>query len=380
MTAAIRGGRPWPLGAHWDGQASTSPCSPRTPTHRAVPVRRRRRARAAARLALPGHSHDVWHGYLPGAAPGLVYGLRAHGPWRPERGHRFNAEQAAARPVCARDRRPLRLARRALRRRPAPPRPHGPARQRAARAEGARGRRSHDWRGDRPPAHAARRHRALRAARQGLHDAQPGVPEAPARHLRRPGAAMPRSRTCSARRHRGQPAAGAPAPRRATPRRAWACPTTGATTRSASSAPSRRSRAGQAGVSARDEFRAMVRAAARRRHRGDPRRGLQPHRRERRARPDASAGAAWTTRATTALPGHARGALREPHRLRQHARPAPAARAAAGAGQPALLGRRDARRRLPLRPGAGARPRRPRLRPPRARSSPRSRRTRCCRA
>jgi pullulanase/glycogen debranching enzyme len=22
--------------------------------------------------------------------PGLVYGLRAHGPWRPQRGHRFN--------------------------------------------------------------------------------------------------------------------------------------------------------------------------------------------------------------------------------------------------------------------------------------------------
>ena len=39
---------------------------------------------------MPGHTQDVWHGYLPGAAPGLIYGLRAHGPWRPERGHRFN--------------------------------------------------------------------------------------------------------------------------------------------------------------------------------------------------------------------------------------------------------------------------------------------------
>ena len=38
--------------------------------------------------------------------------------------------------------------------------------------------------------------------------------------------------------------------------------------------------------------------------------------------------------------------------------------------QPALLGRRDGRRRLPLRPRAGARPRRPRLRPQRP-SSPR---------
>jgi glycogen debranching enzyme len=43
-----------------------------------------------ARAALPACSGDVWHGFLPGARPGLVYGLRAHGPWRPERGQRFN--------------------------------------------------------------------------------------------------------------------------------------------------------------------------------------------------------------------------------------------------------------------------------------------------
>lgn len=43
-----------------------------------------------ARLPLPGRSGDVWHGRLAGAQPGLVYGLRAHGPWRPDRGHRFN--------------------------------------------------------------------------------------------------------------------------------------------------------------------------------------------------------------------------------------------------------------------------------------------------
>ena len=42
------------------------------------------------RLTLPGRSGDLWHGFLPGAGAGLVYGLRAHGPWRPERGQRFN--------------------------------------------------------------------------------------------------------------------------------------------------------------------------------------------------------------------------------------------------------------------------------------------------
>jgi glycogen operon protein len=42
------------------------------------------------RVRLPVHSSDVWHGYLPGAKPGLVYGLRAYGLWDPQHGHRFN--------------------------------------------------------------------------------------------------------------------------------------------------------------------------------------------------------------------------------------------------------------------------------------------------
>ena len=42
------------------------------------------------RVALPSRSGDVWHGFLPGAGAGLIYGLRAHGSWRPEHGHRFN--------------------------------------------------------------------------------------------------------------------------------------------------------------------------------------------------------------------------------------------------------------------------------------------------
>ncbi len=43
-----------------------------------------------ARLTLPARSGDVWHGHLPGATAGLAYGFRAHGPWSPQQGHRFN--------------------------------------------------------------------------------------------------------------------------------------------------------------------------------------------------------------------------------------------------------------------------------------------------
>jgi len=43
-----------------------------------------------ARLELPGRTNDVWHGYLPDAGSGLLYGFRVHGPYEPQNGHRFN--------------------------------------------------------------------------------------------------------------------------------------------------------------------------------------------------------------------------------------------------------------------------------------------------
>ena len=46
--------------------------------------------REVARLALPSRAGGLWHGYVPGAGPGQRYGYRVHGPYAPERGHRFN--------------------------------------------------------------------------------------------------------------------------------------------------------------------------------------------------------------------------------------------------------------------------------------------------
>lgn len=53
------------------------------------------------RYDLPGHSGDIWHGYLPDARPGLRYGYRVHGPWQPAEGHRFNPAKLLIDP-CAR--------------------------------------------------------------------------------------------------------------------------------------------------------------------------------------------------------------------------------------------------------------------------------------
>jgi glycogen operon protein len=46
--------------------------------------------RELRRYELAGPHDGVFHGFLPGVGPGLVYGLRAHGPYHPEAGHRFN--------------------------------------------------------------------------------------------------------------------------------------------------------------------------------------------------------------------------------------------------------------------------------------------------
>ncbi|WP_148716887.1 glycogen debranching protein GlgX [Chitinolyticbacter meiyuanensis] len=46
-----------------------------------------------ARLDLPASTHGVWHGLLPHATAGLVYGYRVHGPWAPRDGHRHNPKK-----------------------------------------------------------------------------------------------------------------------------------------------------------------------------------------------------------------------------------------------------------------------------------------------
>jgi glycogen debranching enzyme GlgX len=43
-----------------------------------------------SRHRLHGPNDDVFHGFLPGAQPGLVYGFRVHGPYAPQRGERCN--------------------------------------------------------------------------------------------------------------------------------------------------------------------------------------------------------------------------------------------------------------------------------------------------
>jgi isoamylase len=45
------------------------------------------------RIELPEYTDEIWHGYLPDAGPGTVYAYRVHGPYEPDKGHRFNSNK-----------------------------------------------------------------------------------------------------------------------------------------------------------------------------------------------------------------------------------------------------------------------------------------------
>ena len=83
-------GRSNPLGVHCDGEGANVAVFSQNATRIELCLFSEDGRRETERLALPERSGPVRHGYLPGLAPGALYGLRAHGPHAPERGHRFN--------------------------------------------------------------------------------------------------------------------------------------------------------------------------------------------------------------------------------------------------------------------------------------------------
>ncbi|MEO8558172.1 MAG: glycogen debranching protein GlgX [Rhodospirillales bacterium] len=86
----LEAGRPFPLGATWDGLGVNFAVFSGHAQKIEICVFDDAGKRERARYVLPEYSGEVWHGYLPHAAPGLIYGLRAYGPYEPQQGHRFN--------------------------------------------------------------------------------------------------------------------------------------------------------------------------------------------------------------------------------------------------------------------------------------------------
>ncbi|HET9646560.1 MAG TPA: glycogen debranching protein GlgX [Burkholderiaceae bacterium] len=90
MTLGLREGRAWPLGVRIESGGLNIAVFSAHAQSIELCVFDPAGEQEIGRETLPGHTGDVWHGFLEGAGAGLVYGLRAHGPWRPEQGLRFN--------------------------------------------------------------------------------------------------------------------------------------------------------------------------------------------------------------------------------------------------------------------------------------------------
>ncbi|HEX8421043.1 MAG TPA: glycogen debranching enzyme GlgX, partial [Sphingomonas sp.] len=86
----LEAGSPYPLGATFDGDGINFAVFSANAEKMELCLFDPSGRRELKRLALPEWTDEVWHGYLPDVGPGLLYGYRAHGPYAPERGHRFN--------------------------------------------------------------------------------------------------------------------------------------------------------------------------------------------------------------------------------------------------------------------------------------------------
>ena len=93
LRSPVREGLPYPLGASWDGLGVNFALFSAHATKVELCLFDDMGERELERIELPEFTDEVWHGYLPEARPGTVYGYRVHGPYDPGAGHRFNAHK-----------------------------------------------------------------------------------------------------------------------------------------------------------------------------------------------------------------------------------------------------------------------------------------------
>jgi isoamylase len=93
-TIEIHPGTPYPLGSTWNGEGVNFALFSEHVTKVELCLFNEVEDKAESyRVELPERSHQVFHGYIPGLKPGQLYGYRAHGPYEPQNGHRFNSNK-----------------------------------------------------------------------------------------------------------------------------------------------------------------------------------------------------------------------------------------------------------------------------------------------
>jgi len=83
-------GKPFPLGATWDGTGVNFALYSENASTVDLCFYDSRSRRETDRVPLREQTAFVWHTYIPGVEPGQLYGYRVHGAWEPARGLRFN--------------------------------------------------------------------------------------------------------------------------------------------------------------------------------------------------------------------------------------------------------------------------------------------------
>jgi glycogen operon protein len=86
-------GQPYPRGATWDGMGVNFALFSESAERVELCLFDASGRNEIARLTLREQTDQVFHGYLPQARPGQLYGYRVHGPYRPSAGQRFNANK-----------------------------------------------------------------------------------------------------------------------------------------------------------------------------------------------------------------------------------------------------------------------------------------------
>ena len=94
-------GAPYPLGATWDGVGVNFAIFSEHATRVELCLFDGPEAEVESlTIPLPEQTDMVWHGYLPDAQPGQLYGYRVHGPFAPQAGHRFNPNKLVLDPYA----------------------------------------------------------------------------------------------------------------------------------------------------------------------------------------------------------------------------------------------------------------------------------------
>jgi glycogen operon protein len=90
MPRSILPGKPYPQGATWDGTGVNFSLYSENASAVELCLFDEVNSTECETIPVRESTGYVWHCYLPGIKPGQLYGYRVHGPYEPQRGHRFN--------------------------------------------------------------------------------------------------------------------------------------------------------------------------------------------------------------------------------------------------------------------------------------------------